>query len=54
MGVVESNELLRRGKLTACRIENHLIPTTDRGSSAFARDDRSLVGVRLPRPLSKT
>ena len=37
----------RYGKLQTCRIENHLIPTTDRGSSAFVADSR-LVNSRTP------
>ena len=35
----------RYGKLQTCRIENHLIPTTDRESSAFVADSRSSTRV---------
>jgi hypothetical protein len=38
------------GKLQACRIETHLIPTTDRGSSAFVADSRLSTYVRGENP----
>ena len=42
----------RYGKLQTCRIENQLIPTTDRGSSVFVADSRSSTRVHpLRRPV---